>query len=106
MTPTTTTHRGKTPRQPKETTMTAAPLFPKWMISGYIGPKPPQRRTYAIFPDCTEREILKRVSPVSGRGKDYEVTTPTGTVERNNLLRDLKHWLEKDFPGVTFTARK
>ena len=85
--------------------MTSQPLFPKWMTPGRVGPKPPIRRTYAIFPDGTEREILKRVSPVSGNGKDYEVTTPDGKQERNNLLRDLKHWLEKDFPGITFVTR-
>ena len=85
--------------------MAYQPLFPKWMTPGGVGPKPPIRRTFAIFPDGTEREILKRASPVSGRGKDYEVTTPTGSVERNSLLRDMKAWLEEDFPGITFVTR-
>jgi hypothetical protein len=85
--------------------MKLQPLFP-WQIPGRTGPKPPQRRLFAKFPDGTESEIKKRVHPVSGRGTNYEVVRPDGKTERNSQLRDLKSWLERDIPGVSFETRK
>ena len=83
----------------------AQPLFPKGFNPHRNEPKAPMRRLYAKFPDGTEAEVVKRVRPVSGGGAVFEVKTPRGDTESNNLLRDLKFWLERDFPGIAFERR-
>jgi hypothetical protein len=57
----------------------------------------------AIFPCGTESDFIK-----SGSGKYalYRVTTPNGKVVENSYLRDMKHFIEDDFPGVQFVNRK
>ena len=85
--------------------MTKQPLFPSWFNAHRKGPQSPKRKTFAIFPDGTEAEIVKLVSPVSGRGTLYRVQRPDGKRDENNKLADLRHFLEMDFHGVTFVSR-
>lgn len=85
--------------------MTKQPLFPAWFNPHRRGPQAPKRKTFAIFLDGTEAEIVKLVSPVSGRGTLYRVQRPDGKRDENNKLSDLKHFLEMRFPGVVFVNR-
>jgi hypothetical protein len=81
------------------------PLFPKWFNPHRRGPQAPKRKAYAVFPDGTEAEIVKLVSPVSGRGTLYRVQRPDGGQDENSVLGDLKCFLEREFPGTKFKTR-
>ncbi len=85
--------------------MTAQPLFPSWFNPHRKGPKAPKRKMFAIFPDGSEVEIVKTVSPISGRRAVYRIDQPNGKRRENTVLKDLRHFLEMDFPGVTFQSR-
>lgn len=84
--------------------MKKIPLFPSWMIPGRNVPKPATSKLVAIFPDGMESDVVRKYNPINGKIKLIEVVTPTGK-ETNTLLKDLKGWVSRDFPGVRFERR-
>lgn len=86
--------------------MTAQPLFPAWFNPHRKTARPNTTKLFAVFPDGTESEIVSRKSPASGSTKDFACKRPDGTTESNGVMRDLRLYLEQDYPGTRFERRK
>ena len=64
--------------------------------------KAPTTKHFAILPDGREIELKRRTH---GSQVSFEVHIP-GDMPWSTNLRDVKHFLGRDFPGVRFETRR